>query len=247
MAGFGIAGLGSNGAAISENKFEGNWAAATDFYACFVIEVTKNTSEKDGAFAVVNSTQSSFLSQNQGRDFRPNAPLPFYGAPQVQADAAIDVGSAGFLQINDNDLEDGRTTGYSGIAFSTIFGGAACFFCQVNDNTVKRFAGNGIVAETTTPVPGNGTLTFSTISGNDVEENGNVGILIEESTGNSGNTVVDNEVRGNDANDCEDDTYLTSPSPPVGTAGTINTWFNNIGSSSLPAGLCGPGVSHHHN
>jgi len=244
MAGFGIAGLGASGAAITENKFEGNWAAAMDFLACIALEVTKNTSEKDGAFAVVSGTGSSFLSQNQGRDFRPKAPLPLTGPPQVQADAAIDVGEASFLQINDNDLEDGRTTGYSGIAFTTVFpGGYYCVFCQVSNNRISRFAGNGIMAEASS---GSGTLTNSGISGNDVKENGNVGILIEESTGNSGNTVVANEVRGNDTNDCEDDSYLTSPSPPVGTAGTINTWFNNIGSLSLPAGLCTPGRGHHH-
>ena len=177
---------------------------------------------------------------NQGRDFSPKLQLPYVG---VNADAAIDVGISNIqLQVIDNDLEEGRTTGYSGIAFTTILGPAACVACQVSNNTVKGFAGNGIVAETSGTLPGTTTLGQSSISGNDVEGNGNDGILIEEGANNIGNTVVDNKAKGNHTNDCEDDTYLLSIGPPFGTAGTENTWFNNIGSLSLPAGLCAPRI-----
>jgi hypothetical protein len=46
--------------------------------------------------------------------------------------------------------------------------------------------------------------------------------------------LFDNKALNNQKNDCEDNTA------PYGTftADTYNTWFNNIGSMSLPNGLC---------
>jgi len=242
--GFGIADLGTY-CTITENEFKGNGAAAVYILGATATEVTKNTSEKDGAFAVLHACAECSFSHNQGQDFAPNLPLPaplVSSSPQ-QADAAIDVGgSPEWLRINDNDVEEGRTAGYNGIAFSVIFSSPGpCTNCQVSNNTVKRFAGNGIVVETKGTLPGVTTLMQSSISGNDVEGNGNDGILIEEGASDALNTLVDNEAKGNHTNDCEDDTYLITPYPiPIGTADTLNTWFNNIGSLSDPAGLCAP-------
>jgi hypothetical protein len=106
-----------------------------------------------------------------------------------------------------------------------------CEYCQVSDNTIKRFAGNGIVAE---PYGSAGTLSYSLISGNDVEENGNDGILVGLAPYNYYNSLFENLAEGNQTNDCEDD---TGPGNPL-TLGTYNTWFNNIGNLSSPAGLC---------
>jgi hypothetical protein len=239
MWGFGLAQISAAGVAITENEFKGNGAAALFVYEATASNVTKNTSENDGALGVILECTFCSFSHNQGQDFCPN--LPVTGVGGQQADAAIDVGYNTALQINDNDLEEGRTTGYSGIAFTTIFGPGVCSNCEVSNNTVKRFAGNGIVAETKGTLPGSPTLGSSMISGNDVEHNGNDGILIEEGDGNYHNTVADNQAEGNHMYDCEDDTYLITPppfSPITGTAGTANTWFNNIGSLSDPAGLC---------
>jgi hypothetical protein len=250
MAGFGIAeyaGIGQS--VITENEFKGNWAAAVALYAASFVEVTKNTSKNDGSFAVFGpGTFSCFFSHNQGQDFGAQGflPIPQTTSP-VHADAAIDIGGSVQLHINDNDLEEGKTPGYNGIAFSSIFTGTpVSVHCQVSNNRIKRFAANGIVAETTTPLPGTGTLVESSISGNDVEDNGNDGILIEEGAPNLFNSLVDNETEGNHTNDCEDDTHLLPGAPFFGTAGTYNTWFNNIGRLSVPAGLCAPGSGHHH-
>jgi len=243
MAGFGIAASAAYASAITENEFKGNWAAAMFLDSANHTEVTRNTSKNDGSFAVFVAPQVSFFSHNQGQHFGAQGfkYLPLTTGP-VHADAAIDVTGGTSLHINDNDLEEGKTPGYNGIAFSTIFSSAGqCLFCQVSNNRIKRFAGNGIVAET--PLPAEGTLLLSSISGNDVEDNGNDGILIEEGGGNQFNSLVDNEAEGNHTNDCEDDTYLLAG---PGTAGTANTWFNNFGSLSLPAGLCAPGRGHHH-
>jgi len=107
--------------------------------------------------------------------------------------------------------------------------------CSVNNNKVKRFPKNGIVAEDST-----GTLYDSTISGNDVEDNGQDGILIEAGSDSYDNVLFGNKTEGNHTNDCEDDT-IGSGLTLIGSLGTANTWFNNIGSSSNPTGLCTPG------
>jgi hypothetical protein len=46
--------------------------------------------------------------------------------------------------------------------------------------------------------------------------------------------IYDNDFRGNSVLDCED------ASTGGGTAGTANTWTNNLGLTSLPEGLCAP-------
>jgi parallel beta-helix repeat protein len=244
-AGFGIAGHTPTAAVITENEFKGNLAAAVALDSASSTQVTNNTSKKDGSFAVFVGGTFNFIGHNQGQDFGAQGfkTLPQTIPPGLVADAAIDVGASTgantvSLQISDNDLEEGETTNYNGIAFSTRFGGGLCTQCQVSNNRIKRFAGNGIVAETTPPLPGPATLFQSSISGNDVEDNGNDGILIEEGDPNFSNAVVDNEAEGNHVNDCEDDTYLMGGG--TGTVGTFGTWFNNIGSLSLPAGLCAP-------
>jgi hypothetical protein len=245
MAGFGIAVHGiDTGTSIIENAFEGNLAAAMVVDGGQIMEVTKNASKNDGSFVVFLGGGISFISHNQGRDFGAKGflPIPLTTPSGGHADAAIDVGnSSAGLQINDNDLKEGKTPGYNGIAFSTIFGAVPgpAAFCLVSNNSIKRFAGDGIVAKASS---GTGMLAQSEISGNVVEDNGNDGILIEAATtANSLNSLLHNEAEGNHTNDCEDDTTSGS-----GTLGTLNTWFDNIGRLSSPAGLCTPDSGHHH-
>jgi hypothetical protein len=250
LAGFGIAGYGEGeGTAITENAFEGNLAAAMVLDGGKHTEVTKNTSKNDGSLVVIFGGEFNFISHNQGQAFGAKGfkPLPLTSPPGSYADAAIDVGNAsGGLEINDNDLEEGRAPNYNGIAFSVIFGITyPTPYNNVSNNRIKRFAGNGIVAGASS---GKGMLVQSEISGNDIEDNGNDGILIQAATlQNSSNTLLHNEAEGNRNLDCEDDTNGSSFAPSItGTLGTANTWFNNIGSLSLPAGLCTPGRRHDH-
>ncbi len=241
MSGFGIAGVPEQATAVTENAFEGNLAAAMYMYSGNGFAITGNTSRNDGSFVVLNSCSgwsvsgSSIFSHNQGRDFGAEGFLPVYGS--TNADAAIDVVNLNTrLQINDNDLEEGETPGYNGIAFGTIIApGWVCVLCQVSKNTIKGFAGNGIVAG---PASSAGTLNGSLISRNDVEENGNDGILIGPATFSGYNMFFDNKAEGNRVFDCADETTGTF------TAGTYNTWFNNVGNTSSPTGLCTPGRSH---
>jgi hypothetical protein len=236
MAGFGIALYKAEGSAITYNEFEGNLAAAVAVYSSDSVGVTNNTSKNDGSFAVISGSTNSSFCNNQGQDFGAQGFLPIpLTTPPVHADAAIDVIFSSGFNINDNDLEEGKTEGYSGIAFSTIFNsGNPSGNGEISGNVVKRFADNGIVAEASEPgMLGLGTLEESSVSGNDVEDNGNDGILIEDGQNNYQNSLVDNKAEGNYANDCEDDTAAGTPYP-------MSTWFNNIGSLSLPAGLCTP-------
>jgi hypothetical protein len=191
------------------------------------------------------------VSQNQGRDFGAAGQLPAILPGKVDADAAIDIGDgSAYLQISNNDLEDGKTL--NGIACNpavNYFGwgsiSGTCSLLLVTNNTIRGFPGNGIVAEM---VSGLGTLCHSTISRNLLERNGNDGILIQGPVSdtpfnlfNYGNQLLSNEAKNNQGIDCVDDTNGSLLSPAVaGTLGTANFWFNNIGSSSSPSGLCTP-------
>jgi hypothetical protein len=246
MSGFGIAGVTFSGTAITENAFKENKAAAMYFYSSTTGgAVTENTSEKDGSFVVFNGCDSTIFSHNQGRDFGAKGFLPVIGT--ADADAAIDVISSSIsnlqLQINNNDLEEGKTAGYSGIAFSaTVIAPAAdvCIYCQVSNNTIRRFAGNGIVAEATDTY---GTLGYSLVSLNAVEDNGNDGILIGNAPDNNFNSLFDNYGEDNQVFDCADD---TPPTVLLGTLSTADTWFSNVGRLSYPTGLCTHGRRHYH-
>jgi hypothetical protein len=248
LSGFGIAGETLAGTAITENEFTGNLAAAMYFYTGSGGAVTENTSTNDGSFVVFNNCENTVFSHNQGQNFGAKGFLHIIGSSH--ADAAIDVlYSNSSLQINDNDLEKGKSPGYNGIAFSTIITpdsppAYVCLLCQVSNNTIKGFEGSGIVAET--PPTGTGTLNSSLISRNDLEDNRNDGILIGwvSDTENYLNSLVDNQAEGNHPFDCADDT-IGSGLTLLGTLGTADTWINNTGSSNLP-GLCTPGRGNHH-
>ena len=177
------------------------------------------------------------VSQNQGRNFGARGFLPVAGT--THADAAIDLVYYNYaIQISNNDLQGGRAPDYNGIAFSTLdvlSSGVdyVCMYCQVTNNRIMRFAGNGIVAEASEGSP---TLYYSGVTANLVEGNGLVGILIGAAAENYYNTLINNKAENNHTNDCEDDTI----GPGSGTPSTYNTWFHNIGSLSLPHGLCSP-------
>jgi parallel beta-helix repeat protein len=241
--GFGIAGYYDYyETTITENAFQGNLAAAIFFYYAYYygLEINRNTSKDDGSFLVCSYCVSLSFDHNQGKDFGAKGFLPITGTRN--ADAAIDlVYYNAYIQINDNDLEGGKARNYSGIAFSNMTWydsttpytpDGVCEYCQVSNNAIRYFEGNGIVAE---PYGSESTLYYSMISHNDVENNGKDGILIGNAPENYYNTVFDNKVEGNGMNDCEDDTVNDF------TAGTYNTWFNNIGSLSSPGGLCTQG------
>jgi len=259
--GFGIVGyVPADGTDITENKFIGNKATAillagsSNTVVCSNVAITENTSYEDGSFVVLGYCYNVIFSRNRGKNFGGQGLLPVLGP--YEATAAVEaVAYNQALQINDNDLGEGRVSGYNGIDFVGQGAKYACYMCQVSNNRIKRFSGNGIVAEAAECAS---TLQWSGISGNDIEDNGEDGILIgatpctiPSSPYNQYNeyiSLVDNEAQGNGVNDCEDDT-TGGGHTPIGTLGTANTWFNNIGNLSYPTGpppLCTPGRGHDH-
>jgi hypothetical protein len=224
---------------ITENAFTANKMTAMVFLGSVNVTVTNNTSENDGAFVVLVGTNQCLFSHNQGKNFGRKGVLPVVvSSHTIYADAAVDIGPANSsLLISDNVLERGEAPISNGIAFTTAFaatpyGTTANFDVNVRNNSIKGFPGNGIVAEEQT----GGTVYGSWIVGNEVWDNGRDGIFIGANNYNI--SFFDNQAEGNHTLDCND------ASTGIGTLGTANVWFNNIGTSSSPSGLCTPGRWH---
>jgi len=256
--GLGFAGYDfGDGVVITDNAFYGNHAAAVFLDDCWDgVEVTNNTSNGDGALAVLYGAEDGVeINNNQGWNLGAHA-LPLKGT--TYANAAIEVGYYGYaISINDNFLRGGSASNYSGIDFTAALGayyyesGPATYYydpvcdeCQVSNNRIAGFTGHGIVAELMTasvspvdPYNEPATLEYSAISNNQVVGNGAAGILIENAAGNGGNSLVNNQLWDNRPFDCQDET-IGSLTTIFGTAGTANTWFNDTGESSSPNGLC---------
>jgi len=239
---YGIISSGAGGPRITENEFTGNKTAAIDVTPGPTATrsssaiITNNTSENDGSFVIFIGSNLCAFSHNRGKNFGA------HGAFSDAGDAAVAVGPGNtFLDIGDNDLENGEARISNGIAFTTVFDPpAANSNVIVRNNKIKGFPGNGIVAEVLSGTPSMGTLYGSWIVGNEVRDNGMDGIFIEGAGVNNQNILLlDNEAEGNHV-DCQD------TSKGLGTLGTRNDWFNNTGNSSSPAGLCTPGRRHDH-
>src|SRR5208337_3269042 len=244
LGGYGIYIYYSEFDLINENEFTGNKTAAiyADWYMYYGT-ITNNTSENDGAFVV-------FAYQNIGVKFCHNHGKNFgRGAFSGAGDAAVAIGdntypqdyNNEYLDISDNDLENGEAPIVNGIAFTTFLGTSAVpSYVNVTNNRIKGFPENGIVVEQSGGV---GTLfgAGSYIVGNEVSDNGNDGILIEGASPsyNTGISLFGNEAEGNHMYDCQD---TSSGAGPLGA----NTWWNNAGNLSSPNGLCTPGRRHDH-
>ncbi len=241
-------GIVSNGVAfpvMTENEFTGNKMAAIFVAGGNNATITNNTSENDGSFVLYASTNQCLFSHNRGKNFGHKGVLPIVvNSTPYYADAAVDVGPGNsYLVISDNDLEEGEAPISNGIAFTTAFassplGTSPGYNVFVKNNEIKGFPENGIVAE---ELSGTGTLLYSFIGGNEVRDNGSDGILIEGAGVNNHNIeLFDNKAEGNRLLDCDDTTA------GGGTLGRGDAWFNNIGNSSFPTGLCTPSRGHNH-
>ncbi|HEV3309051.1 MAG TPA: right-handed parallel beta-helix repeat-containing protein [Chloroflexota bacterium] len=154
--------------------------------------------------------------------------------------AANDIGVYAFspgsdLDINNNQVANDTTNPDSeGIQLDEVSGG------MVDNNRVSGGAYGIDVFDGT---------TGSTVRNNRVSGVADVGILNQGATSDTpstsfpfvgpstGNFYLGNHAHGSGTFDCKDDTTGT------GTAGTANTWRNNVGATSSPAGLCWPGQS----
>jgi parallel beta-helix repeat protein len=232
--GYGIYASGTGTLGITDNEFTGNQAAAIYVSTCNFVVMTNNTSDKDGAFVIMLGTTNASFSHNQGMNF---GAKPLLGV----ADAAVSIGYGNMgIEINDNNLLGGEGSISHGVAFTAAFGTSVdSEGVVVKDNSIMGFAGNGIVAEAGTGPTG--MTRYSSIVGNQVRDNGLDGISIEAAdVYNTNISLFDNVVEGNHVFDCQD----ASTAAPGYTLGTHNTWFNDTGNLSSPAGLCTPYKSH---
>jgi len=227
--GNGVYTTGVLGAVITENAFCENKTSALGMNYAELSTIANNTSEKDASFVHFTNSIGVTFSNNQGKDFAAKGIL---GDVTWSGDGAISIGPNNvLLEISDNSLEEGTEPVINGIAFTTVWGAGLNEGIYVKNNEIERFPGNGITAET-------GMLTDSFILGNQVDDNGADGIGIAVDNGTI--SLFDNEAEGNAVYDCEDATA------GAGTLGTADTWFNNAGKLSSPAGLCTSEKVHHH-
>lgn len=114
--------------------------------------------------------------------------------------------------------------------FPPISNGGAVLNVVVKENEVDNAGVTGIRVLGF----GNGTVTASQVLENEVEDSGTWGIRVQELSGGGagGNTLSENEAEGSGTFDCIDNTS------GAGTASTDNTWTENEGTTSSPAGLC---------
>jgi hypothetical protein len=236
-AGYGVIAGISFASSINDNEFCGNQAAAIAIDIAEFDVITNNTSENDGSFAIFVDTEGGVFKHNQGRNFGAKGVLPVsLNDTPVDADAAVDIGYGNqVLEVSDNDLEEGDGAVSNGIAFTPIFGTSGdSEGVVIKDNTIKGFKCNGIVAEAAS---GQGMTRYSSLVANEIKENGQYGINIEAATTSNTNiSFFDNEAARNGVLDCNDDSVASGPSGY--TLGTHDTWFNDIGKSSFPTGIC---------
>jgi hypothetical protein len=129
---------------------------------------------------------------------------------------------------------------------SAIFIGARNDRVLVHRNRVHAASGNGIdVTPSAEPHQGkpNAAPTSITVSKNTAEHAKLAGLHM--ATGTAHVAVTANTALDNTKWDCQDESAGT------GTAGTANTWTDNLGGTSSPAGLCSPPPTtdqpgHHH-
>jgi hypothetical protein len=244
--GYGVAAFSLSGVAadlgINDNEFSGNHAAAIAIFDVQLATITNNTSENDGSFAVFFATQGGLFKHNRGRNFGAKGVLPVELNISADADAAVDIGWGNqALEISENDLEEGDGSISNGIAFTTAFGSSYETYTDsedvlVKNNRIKGFKCNGIVAETDTTVdPTQGMTRYSSIVDNNIDDNGHDGVFIEGAgIYNTNISLFENQVEDSPVFDCQD----TSTATTGYTLGTHDTWFNNIGATSYPPGLC---------
>jgi nitrous oxidase accessory protein NosD len=136
---------------------------------------------------------------------------------------------------NYTTLVSGNTFIGNGAPYASAIGVGTAYYANddnttVENNTVTGWGDNGGDGQ---GIVVYGTSSGFTIEGNSLTDNGD-GIWITPAYGGlPSGTVTGNYVHGSITNDCQDDTSGS------GTASTNDTWSDNIGVTSSPAGLCG--------
>ena len=223
----GIFATNTTSAIVTDNVFTGHVPVDPNGNASAInfngnssnITVSYNQADTNQTYIVVGpQTTNVEFSHNQGSHF--------------SGTAVFVTGTNDQLVISNNDLNHGT---FRGIKLNQDFGPGTINHARISYNSIRHMGTEGIFAQnpadTGSSVP---TLTNSLISDNKLRDNGTdptgAGIFID--AGNTGNFLTQNNAYNNKGFDCRDN------STGSGTLGTANAWFENIGNTSLPSGLC---------
>jgi parallel beta-helix repeat protein len=215
----------SNGPAdnttISANTFSDdsqtaiNFAGATGTPSTGLV-VDGNRSINDSTFVVATNSTNAVVEDN-------TVTVNTDSVVGGNGTGILDFGGNTGLSISHNTLKS-VSSANAAIELST-YAGSPSIDTTVSDNTVSGW-GYGIYVST--------DYVAADVTGNTVSHNGTTGVYLE--TGTSGNTVTHNTVSKDTgaADDC------TDASTGAGTAGTGNTWTQDVGkdANSSPAAIC---------
>jgi parallel beta-helix repeat protein len=175
-----------------------------------LVEVALNSSKADANFVNITDSTDSAIHHNR--------------ATGTDVGSAVDIrhGNSGLI-VQHNDLRLGADEGIHVFVDPTVLGATVNTGLDISFNVAVGNATHGLNVRPN-------SLTSSLISHNMFQGNGDKGIWVR--TGSGGNTFQNNDARGNTGVDCQDDTT------GGGTSATANTWVNNKGNESMPAGIC---------
>jgi Right handed beta helix region len=233
-------------------------------FVCRNLFVANNEFDPTGGYGIVSDqpTRQALITYNRFEDHNGGAILFADSGAGTHTDVLIDhnksvddltfatIFSSTRLRLSHNDARN-RPEGPEGGA-SSIFIGARNTDIDVHRNRVRSASGNGIDVtnagegglDPTTPSPEDVTVTRNKVTS--VQLAG-----LHMAGGTEGVTVTANTALENEVLDCQDE------SGPLGggTAGTDNTWVDNVGGTDSPDGICsepvptpepGHGGHHHH-
>ncbi len=152
----------------------------------------------------------------------------------TRADLGIAIADNANAKVHNNEIIDSSFDGISLQFIGLLFGDIGCGVTLTENNLIKnnKISGSsdtGISFANFDPTTAANTPNNNRLLINTIDDSGVDGIHVFDG---EGNLIQNNEMTNSGSTDSVDDTV------GGGTAGTANTWKNNICSSSSPAGLC---------
>jgi parallel beta-helix repeat protein len=219
---------------IEDNEFRGNaqFSVNVGDGSSGGLSIAHNTGEDEGTFVVIGRTAGAVIEHNRVEDLRGSGVFSF--------------GANTDLRIAYNELtgREGPDNG-SGVRSTINFGAGPSSGLVVEHNRFGDFSFAGVSLNAD---------TGATVRFNDLENNLQNGVLLQNADNSlvarnrardngrglraeaqsTGNTIEDNDLRGNLTLDCSD----ASVGP--GTSGTANFWLDNKGNTQDRPGICRP-------
>ena len=207
----------ANNTSIQNNNFRQHSQTAINFGGdgsdlSTGLSVTGNHSTDDSTFVVAGNSTGAVISTN--------IVSTSDNAPGGHGTGILDFGSNSSLRISNNTMKATGATTSSGVSVSDVVGSSD--YTAVSGNKISGWFNDIKVTS------GNQNAS---VSGNTLSAAQNDGIIVQPEV--SGVTLAGNKISTATNFACEDQTTGS------GTAGTANTWTNNVGTTaSSPTGIC---------